>query len=420
MRPRPFRHLRALGVCAAIAVGASLGALAPAALAAPANDTFANRLDLGDALPVHKTESNVGATREAGEPMLGSMGSAGHSIWWEWEAPATEWITVSTCQSPIPTVVAVFEGAELATLTRVAEGNYDEGPSCLYNGGKTWTFRAEAGHHYEIGADGNGFYIPVPPGDPEPPKPIVEGEITLTIEATPVPPNDDFEDATPIEHQIYEEPEGGRRFTDFVQGYDWGATTQPGEPDAAGEPGGASVWYSWIAPESGAATIEIAAGSTGILTVYTGGALDELTRVPTGPEALAAANVPVVEGTKYMIAVDAKRSEATGEPELGAFQLIVDQELKRGPGYPLEPPPSCACVGEHEPIAVPISVSPPQQTPTPHMPINLRVTRVKPRPHPARKKPKHRCTTHKKGHKAWVRHAHFTVPGRQRRHHSAG
>ncbi|MCW2980103.1 MAG: hypothetical protein JWO14_1830 [Solirubrobacterales bacterium] len=336
LRLGPSRHLRAIGICAAIAVGASLGVLAPAAMAAPANDHFANRAPLTGPLPIQVSESNVEATREAGEPSLGPLGSAGHSIWWAWEASATEWVTVSTCQSPIASVVAVFEGTELATLARVAEGNADEGPSCLFEMGKTYTFRAHAGHHYAIAADGNGFYVPAPPGDPEPPRPVVEGEIKLTIEATPVPPNDNFEAATPIEHPTFEEPDGNRGFLTQVQGYNWGATKQPGEPEHAGEPGGASVWFSWVAPETGEAAIGTGVGVPGVVAVYTGDAVGSLTPIGSSAESLVAVHVPVVGGTNYMIAVDGKGSSGTpGEPEMGSFELTVAEKLKPGPGYPL-------------------------------------------------------------------------------------
>jgi hypothetical protein len=369
VRLRRSRNLRALGICTAIAVGATLGVLAPAAMAAPANDAFANRTNLGDALPVHVNDSNVEATREAGEPSLGPMGSAGHSIWWAWEAPATEWVTVSTCGSPISSDVAVFEGTELTHLTRVAEGNDDEGPACLYNGGRTYTFRAQAGHQYAIAADGNGYYVPVPPGDPEPPRPVVEGEIKLTIEATPTPPNDNFENATPIESPVYESPAGDRRFMTYVQGYNWGATKQRGEPEHAGEPGGASVWFSWVAPETGEAAIGTGIGVPGIVAVYTGDSVDDLTPIGSSADSLVAVHVPVVGGTKYMIAVDGKNSGPSGEPKMGPFQLTVAEQLKPGPGSRAEPPPSCACVGEPQPVAQPETRSQPAMPPISIAPI---------------------------------------------------
>jgi hypothetical protein len=331
MRSRRTGKFRALGICAALAVGASLGVLAPSAMAAPANDAFAQRIDLGDQLPVHEAESNEGAGRETGEPVLGLMGGAGHSLWWAWEAPATELVTVSTCQSPFPTVVGIFEGTELGHLTQVVEGNADEGPSCLYNGGRTYTFMAQAGHHYAIGADGNGFFVPAPPGSPEVPHPVVEGEITLTIEATPPPPNDDFADATPIEAPILEEPGGARRVMVDTAGYNWNATKEPGEPDHAGDPGGASVWFSWVAPESGKAYIGTGGLGPGLVAVYTGDALADLTPVASSTPANQGVEIPVVGGTEYMIAVDGTRSQTTGEPRMGAFRLNVFEGLQPTP-----------------------------------------------------------------------------------------
>jgi hypothetical protein len=464
VRPRRTPNLRALAIGTAIAVGASLGVLAPAAIAAPPNDAFANRTDLGHALPIQRTESNVGATSEAGEPRIGLLDSAGHSIWWAWEAPATEWVTVSTCGSPISSDVGVFEGTELTHLTRLGEGNDEEGPACLYNGGRTWTFRARAGHHYAIAADGNGFYVPVPPGDPEPPRPVVEGEIKLTIEATPVPPNDNFENATPIEVPIYEEPGGNRSLITQVEGYNWGATEQSGEPEHAGEPGGASVWFSWIAPETGEATIGIGFSGPGIVAVYTGGAVGELTPVgaTVEPPLAGGVQIPAIGGTKYLIAVDGKRSEATGEPEMGAFTLNLWEKLKPGPGTS-EPPLDCACVGEPEPIVQPEPIAQPGPGPQPTIPPVVIVPTVRVAAHKvdaaagaatfrfgsATKGAKFRCAVDGKGYKACsspfmakglrpgthvfrvlagVKGAagakpavvHFTVPTPRRRQHAAG
>ena len=36
-----------------------------------------------------------------------------------------------------------------------------------------------------------------------------------------------------------------------------GATKEPGEPDHAGDPGGASVWYTWTAPADGVADVRL-------------------------------------------------------------------------------------------------------------------------------------------------------------------
>jgi hypothetical protein len=347
LRLATSRHLRAIGICAAIAVGASLGVLAPPAVAAPANDQFANRTDLGDALPIHETESNEGATREDGEPKLGLLGNAGHSLWWSWQAPATGWVTVSTCQTAFPTYVGVFEGTELGALTKVAEGNKDEGPGC-WSQGRAYTFRAQAGHRYAIGADGNSFAPPTAPGEAPAPPPS-EGEIVLTIEARPPPPDDDFEDATPVENAIPEEPSGARRFRADVEGWNWGATKQPGEPDHAGDPGGASVWFAWTAPESGEVAIGPGFDSPGLLAVYTGAAVDELTPVASSSEPLAAVHFQAVGATRYMIAIDGKRDESTAEPAFGSFLLTVAEALKPGPGYPLPVPQGSAPPGPSQP-----------------------------------------------------------------------
>jgi hypothetical protein len=94
------------------------------------------------------------------------------------------------------------------------------------------------------------------------------------------------------------------------------------------------VWYSWTAPESGEASIGYGAGGPGLLAVYTGTALGELTEVASSSSQPAGIHIPVVGGTRYMIAVDGKRSETSGEPQLGAFALTVFEQLAPGPGHP--------------------------------------------------------------------------------------
>ena len=59
MRRRGSNNFRAIGICAAIAVGTSLVMIAPGALAGPKNDSFAARTNLGEALPGEAIEPSV-------------------------------------------------------------------------------------------------------------------------------------------------------------------------------------------------------------------------------------------------------------------------------------------------------------------------------------------------------------------------
>jgi hypothetical protein len=310
--------LRSIGVCAAIAVGTSLGVLAPPAMAAPPNDEFANRASLGDQLPLHLTESNAEATRD-GFLEINSF-AKGHSIWWEWESPGSRWTTVSTCDSEFRTSLGIFEGDELTRLTRLSNGSADEGPGC-YESQTRYTFWAQAGHRYDIGADGNGFYLP--PQEP----PSGEGTISLSIEATPPPPNDDFADATAIEGPYDEtnanpitEPGGPKRLTRQIFGYTWNATAEAGEPTHAGVPGRASVWYRWIPPTSGEARLDLQyPQGPDLLSLYAGTSLNALTPLGSVTEPFESLRAHVDAGTEYRVAVDG--ASAGGKPTMGALKL---------------------------------------------------------------------------------------------------
>lgn len=291
--------------------------VAPAALAAPANDNFAEAENVGATLPIAISRSNVGATKESGEE-IGTF-AAGHSVWFEWEAPSTGFVTIGSCEATFHSVLGIFTGAEVGSLTKVAEGNADEGPGCL-NQGQEFTFKAIAGTSYKIAVDGNGFYLF---GSPPP----TEGEFTLRIEATPPPANDDFQNAAELVGQVLGQPGEEQVYRASASGYTWGATKQAGEPDHGGDSGGASVWYTWTPPVSGTARITACCGWPPLLGVYSGSAVDALTPVPVGPGAPVNATFAVEAGVLYRIAVDGAFDSGAGEAATGSFQVSVFMQL---------------------------------------------------------------------------------------------
>ena len=182
MERRGSNNLRAIGICAAIAVGTSLVVIAPGALAGPKNDSFSARTNLVQTLPADVVESNEGATQQPGE-WFGAE-ATGHSIWWEWTSPVSELITVSSCESGFPTLLAVFEGTALGHLHRIGAPPGMPGPRC--EPAEEDNFYAEAGKTYEIGVDGNGFYEPGTRGGPLVEPPSGEGRVALRIEPSPM------------------------------------------------------------------------------------------------------------------------------------------------------------------------------------------------------------------------------------------
>ena len=122
---------------------------AVAATTPPCNDNFANAT-LFSATPA--TGSNVGATKEAGEPNhAGNAG--GKSVWWVW--PATNigpgvTATITTAGSSFDTLLGVYTGSTVSSLTTVASNDND--PS----GGLTSRvdFGVVPGTSYRIAVDG--------------------------------------------------------------------------------------------------------------------------------------------------------------------------------------------------------------------------------------------------------------------------
>ena len=109
---------RAATLCLSIVI--PLAMLIPAlGRAQPANDAFEDGQNLsGTSGSV--TGSNVGATKEVGEPSHAGD-SGGHSVWYRWTAPSSTPVTLDTIGSSFDTLLGVYTGNGVTSLTTVAK-----------------------------------------------------------------------------------------------------------------------------------------------------------------------------------------------------------------------------------------------------------------------------------------------------------
>lgn len=120
---------------------------------APPNDAFAAAIPLELALGVTNTirGSNLGATKEAGEPKHAGN-SGGRSVWYRWTAPRSETVYLDTLGTPFDTLLAVYKGSSpnALSLIKASDDDYD----LKYRGESRMWFPASAGVDYYIAVDG--------------------------------------------------------------------------------------------------------------------------------------------------------------------------------------------------------------------------------------------------------------------------
>lgn len=138
--------------------------------AAPANDAFANRFSLVGASG-SVSGLNTRATQELGELNHGGV-VGGTSLWWTWIAPADGELTLDTAGSGFDTLLAVYTGDGLPTLTAAAFN--DQNPAGGTTSRLTLPVRANIAYHIVVDgknyASGSAFLGYVfeaapPPGD---------------------------------------------------------------------------------------------------------------------------------------------------------------------------------------------------------------------------------------------------------------
>jgi hypothetical protein len=123
-----------------------------AAAAPPSNDSFANAANLSPAAgsPATANATNADATLEPGEPANPAQ-QGGSSVWFTWQADQTETVAIDTCGSDFNTILAVYTGAQLNTLTLKASN--DDAGTCGSLTSRV-VLGVTAGQSYRISVDG--------------------------------------------------------------------------------------------------------------------------------------------------------------------------------------------------------------------------------------------------------------------------
>jgi Divergent InlB B-repeat domain len=270
---------------------------------APQNDDLANASQLFGGLPTSGSAFTKLAGKESGEPdHAGDAG--GHSVWFEWKAPVTGSVAFQTCtfEAGFDTVLGVYTGTEIGSLTPVANGDDGQGRRGCRSTDSVAQFTAIAGTTYLIAVDGKAGST---------------GSFQLIGEGVQV--NDDFGKAQPLGGSLPTQSEGSNRF----------AAKQSGEPDHAGDAGGSSVWFKWTAPRSGTVSVDTCDSDFDtLLAVYRGATLATLDPVQSNDNGGGSCapgsdlSFEAVANTTYRIALDGKGGEQ------GTFGLYLEERAE--------------------------------------------------------------------------------------------
>jgi uncharacterized repeat protein (TIGR01451 family) len=270
-----------VGLGSAALVLAPGSASASAAPAAPGNDSFASAVVMAGASGT-LTGTNIGATGQGGEPINRGPGPI-RSVWYRWTAPNGGWATFDTCTPPVSnaydSTIGIYTGTQVSALTRVV----DDDDTCIPR--SLVVFIASAGTTYDISVDGWGG---------------ATGNFVLTWSLAP--PNDAFADAQTITGNA-----------GSVPGTNLFATEEAGEPENenAAHPL-ASVWYRWVAPNSGIAAIDTCTAPASkpfdtTIGAYEGSSVEALTQLATNDDfcdSRSSLALTVVGGQTYYVSVD--------------------------------------------------------------------------------------------------------------------
>lgn len=273
----------------------------------PPNDDYLDRISLvsGDRVTV----DTDGASKQEREPNhAGNPG--GKSVWWEFTAPTTGRVRVSTAGSNFDTTMGVYIGPALWLLAEL-DSDDDSGPEFT----SEVEFLAIGGDTYVIAVDGYGGS---------------SGTVQLALDfnALDTPNNDGFSGRSTLE---------GDSIT--IQANNRDAGRESGEPTHGGNPGGASLWWTWTPTTAGTVTVNTNGSSLDTtLGIYTGENLGSLTTVATDDDSgtgyASLIETNVIAGTAYHIAVDGYNGAE------GDISLSLSHTPDPNATPPADPPPS--------------------------------------------------------------------------------
>jgi subtilisin family serine protease len=242
----------------------------------PENDNFAGRTAK---VVGTTTGSNNNATAETGEPIHAGRANARSSVWWSYTPTSSGQVTINTTGSSFDTVLAVYTGAAIGSLTPVAS-NDDIAPG---NGQSRVTFQGTSGTSYAIAVAGDEMAF---------------GAITLNVAFVPTPPpaNDNFANRITI------------AAPGTVTGSNVNATAEIGEPYHGNATARTSVWWRYTPSLSGTVVIDtLGSNFDTVLAVSRGSELTSLSPVDysdnEGGTQQSRFSFEATVGTSYAIAV---------------------------------------------------------------------------------------------------------------------
>ncbi|HEX8775801.1 MAG TPA: NF038122 family metalloprotease [Pyrinomonadaceae bacterium] len=119
---------------------------------APANNNFSSaQVITGCSGSV--TGTNISATKEPGEPSHSPDNNpGGASVWYQWQAPSSGSVTITTAGSNYDTLLAVYTGNSVSSLSLIQRN--DDASATPHVVSSSVTFNATSGVTYRIAVDG--------------------------------------------------------------------------------------------------------------------------------------------------------------------------------------------------------------------------------------------------------------------------